>query len=642
MAEESFISDLFGPASRLAREIPGYEVRAVQRRMAGRVVDAVRENKFLLVEAGTGTGKTLAYLLPLLTLGEPVVVSTATKALQDQIVAKDLPLLRRVVERPFRAAVLKGRGNYVCLHRFRQVEQDPTLHMSRSHQEWQRIVAWVHTTRTGDKDELTDLPERLPFWAGVTSTTDNCLGQNCPRHDDCFLIRARDQARRAHLVVVNHHLFCADLAVRDGGFGEILPDYDRVVFDEAHQLPDVVTRFFGWEISNYQLRELVRDGRAEFAEVGADDPDLTQALQGLEDVANLLRGTFPTEDCRAGLTQADMDQGVGRSLVTVEQGLHRLAEALEPHRPRSAGLATCARRITELLAMAGRIRTLDDPTRVYWFETRGRGIFLQASPLEVGPLLNEILHPLLKAAVFTSATLATDAGSDPFRFLRQQLGLPEEQIIVEQLPPAFDFSRQACLYLPLHLPDPDAANFPELAIQEILALLEASSGRALCLFTSRRMLDRVHEGLKGRIPYTILVQGEAPKRALLEAFQAERSSVLLGMASFWEGVDVPGEALSMVIIDRLPFASPGDPLVAARSRHLTSQGGNAFADLFLPRAILSLKQGLGRLLRRSDDRGVMVVLDMRLVRRSYGRRFLESLPRIPIIRQISAVREFFA
>ncbi|MBF0153864.1 MAG: ATP-dependent DNA helicase [Magnetococcales bacterium] len=639
--EESFIGNLFGPASRLAKEIPGYEVRAVQQRMAQRVVDAVQESKILLVEAGTGTGKTLAYLLPLLTLGEPVVVSTATKALQDQIVAKDLPLLRRVVERPFRAAVLKGRGNYLCWHRFRQAEQDPTLSMSRT-QEWQRMVTWVHATRTGDRDELTDLPEHLPFWHGITSTTDNCLGQQCPEYDLCFLMRARERARQAQLLVVNHHLFCADLAVRDGGFGEILPDYDRVVFDEAHQLPDIVTRFFGWEISNYQLRELVRDGRSEVADVGADDPELLLALQELEEVANLLRGTFPTEDCRAGLTHDTMAQGIERSLLTVEQALHHLAAVLEPHRPRSAGLAACTRRVTELLEVAGRIRTLDDPSRVYWFETRGRGIFIQASPLEVGPLLTEILHPLLKVAIFTSATLATDTGDDPFRYLRNQLGLDPEQILAERLPPAFDYIHQACLYLPLDLPDPDAPHFPEEATQEIKSLLEASSGRALCLFTSRRMLEQIYEGLQGRIPYTLLVQGAAPKQALLDLFQAEPSSVLLGMASFWEGVDVPGEALSMVIIDRLPFASPADPLLAARNRHLASQGGNPFADISLPRAILSLKQGLGRLLRRADDRGVMVVLDMRLTRRSYGRRFLENLPPMPVIRQIDAVREFFS
>ncbi|MBF0175648.1 MAG: ATP-dependent DNA helicase [Magnetococcales bacterium] len=639
---DAYILDLFGPTSRLAREIPGYEVRATQQRMAGRVLDAVRENKFLLVEAGTGTGKTLAYLLPLLTLGEPVVVSTATKALQDQIVAKDLPLLRRVVERPFRAAVLKGRGNYVCRYRFLQAEQDPAQHASRARPEWGRVAAWIQDTRTGDKDELPGLPENISFWSVITSTTDNCLGQQCAEYDVCFLMRARERARHAHLVVVNHHLFCADLAVREGGFGEILPDYDRVVFDEAHQLPDVVTRFFGWEISNHQLRELARDGTSEFAEVGADDPEVTRALQNLEDVANLLRGYFPAEDCRDGLTQEAMEEGAGRSLLSVEKSLHQLAEILEPHRPRSAGLAACARRVTELLTVAGRIRTLDDPTRVYWFETRGRGIFIQASPLEVGPLLSEILHPLLKSAVFTSATLATDSGQDPFRYLRHQLGLAPEQILTEQLPPAFDFARQARLYLPQDLPDPDAPDFPQRAVQETLALLEASTGRALCLFTSRRMLERVHAGLKGRIPYTLLVQGSTSKQALLKAFQDEPSSVLLGMASFWEGVDVPGEALSMVIIDRLPFASPADPLQVARGRHLSGQGGNPFADLSLPRAILTLKQGLGRLLRRTDDRGVMVVLDMRLTRRSYGRRFLESLPSMPIIRRLADVREFFA
>ncbi|MBF0368338.1 MAG: ATP-dependent DNA helicase [Magnetococcales bacterium] len=639
---QGFIDHLFGPESRLATEISGYEPRPVQAHMARVVAETAEQESKLLVEAGTGTGKTLGYLLPLLAMGERVIVSTATKALQDQIWDVDIPLLRRVGVGNFRAAVLKGRSNYLCLHRFREFQDNPML-IGQDERNWfKRVKEWVLQTRVGDRDELADLPEQLSFWHEINAGGERCLGRKCGDYKECFLFKTREVARHSDLVVVNHHLFFADLAVKEGGFGEILPQYNVVVFDEAHRIPDVVTHFFGVEVSNYRLRDLVRDGREAFQEVGPDDTAVLDAFDRVELAAASLRSAFPAENIRDALTPEEIQKGPGRALVTVEGALYALKEALEPHRERSVALASCGRRAESLLVDAGIIRALDDPERVYWYETRNRGIFLQASPLEVGPTLRESLYPRAKCIVFTSATLAAGRGPKAFDYFQSEMGLLPNEVTREQLPPAFDYPNQALLYLPEDLPEPENRDFGQLVVAEIVALLEASSGRALCLFTSYRMLEIVRMGLEGRIPYPIMVQGERPKGALLAAFKSETASVLLGVGSFWEGVDVPGESLSLVIVDRLPFSSPADPLMAARLRHLKTKGGNPFMELSLPRAVLALKQGLGRLIRRGGDRGVMAVMDARLTRRRYGGIFLAGLPPVPTTRDREAVTRFFS
>lgn len=636
------IQTLFGPKGRLAESIPGYESRPAQNRMAELVVDAVVAERSLVVEAATGTGKTYAYLLPLLFMKQQLIVSTATKALQGQIFEKDVPLLRRVLGVNFSATTLKGRGNYLCRHRFRVFRLQGMM-VSKYESKWPEVVEqWVHETHSGDRDELDELPDYLSFWKDISCGGDHCTGRKCGDFEECFLNKAREKAKKTDLVVVNHHLFFADLAVREGGFGEILPNHEIVVFDEAHRIPDVVTTFFGWEISNHKLRELASDIRRESKEIGADDPVLILALPALEEAANRLRQAFPSENRRDGLTPYDMQGEPGRALVHAEGTLHNLLGVLEPHRDRSAGLASCGRRVEEMLRTSGWIRTLDDPGRVYWYETRDKGIFLTASPLETGPTLQELLYPRLKTAIFTSATLATGVGVEGFSFLLDQLGLDVAKTVSERLPAVFDYANRTSLYLPNQLPEPNNPMFPQAITEEILSLLEISSGRALCLFTSLRMLNSVYEGLKGRINYPLLVQGQASKGALLDSFREQTSSVLLGMASFWEGVDIPGESLSMVIVDRLPFVTPADPLVAARGRWLESNRRNAFMELHMPRAILSLKQGLGRLLRRSTDRGVMVVLDVRLTKKRYGKQFLQVLPPSPIVQNREAVRRFFA
>ncbi|MBF0286078.1 MAG: ATP-dependent DNA helicase [Magnetococcales bacterium] len=677
---ESLVTSWFGPNSRLAGLWPGYEPRPAQELMAQRVVEAVRGDHFLLVEAGTGTGKTIAYLLPILSLGLKAVISTATKALQDQIWEKDLPLLRHVVDRPFTAARLKGRSNYLCRFRFRDAHAAQAM-VPRKEQGWlRRLGEWALSTDSGDRDEVGDLPEELSFWPEINARSDNCTGQQCPDYGTCFLMKARQAARGADLVIVNHHLLFADLAVKEEGFGEILPQYRLAVFDEAHQLPDVATRYFGLEIGNFQVRRLVQDARRDFAEAGGDDPALMEAMERLETLAAALRVSFPDSDARGGLEPSDMFGEVGRTLAALENGLNLFKEAMEFHRGRSAALAARMRRAEELLTTAGRIRALDDPNRVFWYETRGRWLHLRASPLEMGEMLRQALYPRLNAAVFTSATLATGTGQGGFRYFADQMGLSPDPpggappfplaandeprtplpwegsdggdeppqpagpppVVSERLPPAFDHARQSLLYLPQGMPEPDKPDFPAALVGELLRLIEASRGRALCLFTSFRMLQAARSGLAGKIPYTLLTQGERPKAALLGAFREDPASVLLGTGSFWEGVDVPGEALSLVVVDRLPFPSPGDPLTAARGRYLEGIGRGSFRDYYLPRAILSLKQGLGRLLRRGDDRGVMAVLDVRLSRGSYRNFFFAGLPPVPVTRDLERVRQFFA
>lgn len=638
---DGFINGLFGPESRLANEIPGHESRATQIRMARLVAEAALSESHLVVEAATGTGKTLAYLLPLLAMGRRVVVSTATKALQDQIIEKDLPLVRRVVNRVFTVASLKGRANYLCLYRLRSRQTSGESLFGRDAKWLGKLATWAERTPTGDKDEWPDSPENLAFWLDVSAGGNHCPGRQCAYFEDCFLTRARERAKKASLVVVNHYLYFADLAVKEGGFGEILPQSDVVVFDEAHRIPDIVTAFFGWEISTFQIENLIEDCRREAETSPITDPEFIDSLAAIEEASAQLRGAFPKGNQRGGLLAEEMQLKPGRALVAVEGALYRLRSALEAYRSVNTGWASCGRRVEEMLDISGRIRTLEDPSRVRWFETRGLGVFLTASPLETGPTFCELLYPRIKTCIFTSATLATGADVQSFAFFLSQLGLRLGQVVVERLPPAFDYQKRTILYVPNHMPDPGSDQFPEAVAKEIATLVAMARGRTLCLFTSFRMMAIVQAELKGRLPYLLLVQGDRSKASLLEAFKADVSSVLLGVASFWEGVDIPGEALSMVIVDRLPFASPGDPLVAARGRWLQAQKLNPFTEMSVPKAILALKQGLGRLLRRADDQGVLVVLDPRLSRKWYGRLFFAGLPPSPVTHDLEAVRRFF-
>ncbi|MBF0423300.1 MAG: ATP-dependent DNA helicase, partial [Magnetococcales bacterium] len=613
----------------------------IQEQMARLVLQAVLNNQALLVEAATGTGKTLAYLLPLLSMNKRIIVSTATKALQDQIVHKDLNLVRQVLPHRFKAATLKGRSNYLCHWRYHRLKGAATTLAPGERQWLVQLERWLQTTRTGDRDEWAGMPERPNLWSECHADVSYCPGRACPDATDCFLAHARRRAMDADLVIVNHYLFFADLAVKDGGFGELLPKADVVVFDEAHRIPDIVTQFFGWEMTNGQIHTLLQDSREQLAATGVENEALQAEMDRLLETLRELRDAFPAENTRHGLSPETMDGRPGQAMLMVERALHRLADTMEPLLNTVSGLGPCRRKTIELLEVSARIREFHDPGRVHWYETRGRSLTLSASPLETGPTLRDLLYPVADCHIFTSATLATGDGDAGFAFLAQQLGLAPENMLAQRLPPPFDYRHQTVLYVPKDMPEPTHPLFAQAVIEETIHLLTCSQGRALLLFTSQRMLETVHEGIRGRLSFPLLVQGTQPNGLLLQRFIAEVHSVLLGLASFWEGIDVPGESLSLVVIDRLPFASPGDPLVAARSRWLEAQHINSFKEMYIPKAILSLKQGLGRLLRRRDDRGVLAVLDRRMVDKWYGRRFLQGLPPSPLTRDREAVRRFF-
>lgn len=604
--------------------------------MAERIAETLETGGVLVCEAGTGTGKTFAYLVPALLSGRKILVSTGTRNLQDQLFQRDLPLIRAALGVPVSAALLKGRANYLCLHRLqlalddqRHLEPELRVHLGR-------VREWSKSTRSGDIVEL-GIPEGAPIWPTVTSTPDNCLGQDCPEWQGCHLVAARRAAQAADLVVVNHHLFCADLALKDEGFGEILPGADCFVLDEAHQLPEIASNFFGLAISSRQLLDLSRDTECEARREAPDVPELVERAAKLRRVTQDLRLGLGESDRRGPWHELAGDREVQRGLDTLARRLASLAEALESCAGRGKGLDACRGRVAQQL---GRLRTLlasDAPDGVRWFETHGRGFRLHWTPLEIADLLRGHIARARTAWVFTSATLAVGEGFDHFA---RRLGI--EQARTERWDSPFDYPRQALWFVPRGLSAPTAPEYNAQLLELAREVIGYSRGRAFLLFTSHRALRETAEGLQGRIEYPILVQGSAPRAELLERFRALGNAVLLGTSSFWEGVDVRGEALSCVLIDRLPFASPGDPVLAARIAALRERGGNPFRDYQLPQAVIALKQGAGRLIRGNDDRGVLVVCDPRLLSKSYGHTFLASLPPMARTRRIEDVRDFFA
>mgnify|MGYP001809746519 CR=1 FL=1 len=630
------LGQVFGPRGVLAAKLSGFSSRAQQQAMAERIAETLEAGGVLICEAGTGTGKTFAYLVPAMLSGRKVLVSTGTRNLQDQLFQRDLPLIRAALGVPVTAALLKGRGNYLCLHRLqlalgdqRHLEPELRAHLGR-------VRDWSRSTRSGDIVEL-GIPEDAPIWPAVTSTPDNCLGQDCPEWQGCHLLAARRAAQAADLVVVNHHLFCADLALRDEGFGEILPGADCFVLDEAHQLPEIASNFFGLAISSRQLLDLSRDTEFEARREAPDVPELVERAAKLRRVTQDLRLGLGESDRRGPWHELAGDREVERGLDTLSRRLESLAEALESCAGRGKGLDACRGRIAQQLV---RLRTLlasDAPDGVRWFETHGRGFRLHWTPLEIADLLRGHITRARTAWVFTSATLAVGEGFDHFA---SRLGIDEAR--TERWDSPFDYPRQALWFVPRGLPEPTAPEYNARMLELACEVIGYSRGRAFLLFTSHRALRETAEGLQDRIEYPILVQGSAPRAELLERFRALGNAVLLGTSSFWEGVDVRGEALSCVLIDRLPFASPGDPVLAARIAALRQRGGNPFRDYQLPQAVIALKQGAGRLIRGSEDRGVLVVCDPRLLAKSYGHTFLASLPPMARTRRIEDVRDFFA
>jgi ATP-dependent DNA helicase DinG len=625
----------FGPQGRLARALPGYEERPAQQRLAEAVARVLQDGGVLMAEAGTGTGKTLAYLLPAVELGRRVIVSTGTKNLQEQLLQKDLPLLARALGRDLSVAVMKGRGNYLCLLRYRSFGQAGSFRRPDEIPLFRAVEHWAPRTSTGDRAEVSDLPDTVDFWREISASSENCIGQACPEFEACWITRMRQEALVADIVVVNHHLLCADVAVKDGTYGEVIPEYDTVILDEAHLLEDVATQYFGTQVSSHKCEDLCRDVERELRAARLDGRDVLAEVEGLwlrtERLFKLLalgRGR------RLGPGwMGPQEAEEASALLSRLEGL-RTAILAMPERPEP--LTGLAGRAQSLAAEAAFVLEAADDAHVYFVEARGRGVFLRATPIDVSGRLRELLFDRVRAAVLTSATLAVDGG---FEYLKQRLGLPEARELL--LPSPFDFARQAVLYVPRRMPDPRSPSFVERAAGEVARLLAISHGRAFVLFTSYAYMNAVAERLAGEVPYPLLLQGEAPKPVLLDMFRRTPGAVLLATASFWQGVDVVGEQLSCVIIDKLPFASPSDPVVSARIDRLRNRGGNPFSDYQVPVAILMLKQGLGRLIRSTTDRGVLAILDPRLRTMGYGRRFLGSLPPAPITHDLDAVERFF-
>jgi ATP-dependent DNA helicase DinG len=636
------MEEIFGRGGLIERAHPDYEYRPGQIEMAGAVLRAFEERRHLVVEAGTGTGKTLAYLVPAIAAatarGSRVIVSTGTKNLQEQLMEKDIPFLQRVLPKKFTAAYMKGRGNYACLQRIKRAETSPILDGLDDIDYFDQVRRWAGDSQTGDRAELTELPENLSFWRHVDARSETCLGQKCPEYDPCFVTRMRQRAQDADIVIVNHHLFFADLALRGGEYGQVIPDYSAVIFDEAHQIEDVAAEYFGAQVSSYQIEDLLRDLQALPVTSADANRDLTKAAARVsrfadhfwlgfqqagrgDDVgrAPILPGTFAQKNRQNEIEPT----ALGQSYLALDGALARVEATLDALREQPPEIENVIRRARELRFNMEFIVAGDDKRFVYWQERRGRGTFLRASPIDVSTLLQDKLFDRVETVVLTSATLAS-AGS--FRFVRERLGLDEEKTEELIAPEAYDYGRQAVLYLPPRMPDPRSPQFVEAAAEEVVRILEVTRGRAFVLSTSTAGMRALYERVAPRVDFPCLVQGDASKSYLLEKFRQTPGAVLFATSSFWQGVDVRGEQLSCVVIDKLPFAVPTDPVVAARQRFIEDAGGSSFYEYSVPQAIITLKQGLGRLIRSATDRGVLSILDPRLRTQGYGRQFLKSLP----------------
>jgi ATP-dependent DNA helicase DinG len=641
------VDAVFGSDGPLAAALPGFEAREAQRQMAAAVADVFADGGTLLAEAGTGTGKTLAYLVPAILSRHRVLVSTGTKNLQEQIFFKDLPVLRDTLGVPFTAAYMKGRGNYLCLHRFDAMKDAVAMQSGNQRHAIAVIDRWSRQTETGDRAEMEDLPEDLPFWSDIAATSENCLGAECPRFNDCFVTRMRQRAAESDIVIVNHHLLCADASVRQSAFGEVIPSCEYAIVDEAHQLEDVATQYFGRAISNYRFDDFARDVERAIGSGQIGDTDKSDALRDDADnvrtSARILFGHLQVVRFEAGAGAESRVRVKARLLEQAADEAAALVRALEALEATVAltkdvpeDVLALGRRAAELREDVDFLVRASDPGYVYYLEVRGRGVFLRASPIDVSDLIREMLLGRMKGTVLTSATLAVDGS---FEYVRGRLGI--RRAFEARLPSEFDYTRQAILYLPKAMPDPRSPQFAPAAGREVIEILKRTDGRAFVLFTSYTNLRQVHQLAAPELPFPILVQGSAPRSALLRDFKSTPHAVLFATSSFWQGVDVAGDALSCVIIDKLPFASPGDPITSARIEAINLNGGNAFAEYQIPLAILALLQGLGRLIRHRQDRGVLAILDPRLKSMGYGRRFLASLPPAPVTHELDGIDRFF-
>jgi len=632
---------LFSPDGALAKHIPNFRSRPQQVEMAQAIAEAISANRQLIAEAGTGTGKTFGYLVPALLAGGKVVISTGTKNLQDQLYQRDLPTVRDALKVPVSTALLKGRANYLCHHHLERAQSDGRFTSRDDARHLARIIKFAGITQTGDKSEASNVPETAHVWMQVTSTRDNCLGQECPHHKDCFVLKARKEAMRSDVVVVNHHLFFADLMLRDEGLAELLPACNTVIFDEAHQLPETASLFFGETVSTSQLTELARDTRMAAANSAKDFTALPTATDALDKAARDLRLAFKQNEGRMNASAMENWPGWTDAMLALEDRLQQLNRLLQQQAERSEELENCWQRGQALAQKIMEWQDRQQVGKVRWLEIFHHSIQLNTTPLSIAEIFADQIKGHPRAWIFTSATLSV---KQDFSHYQSEMGLPDAQTACWESP--FNYPKQALLYVPPNMPDPNHPDYTEAVVQAALPLIKASNGRAFLLFTSLRAMQRAYDILTAELEsnqteFPLMLQGEGSRNELLDRFRQHGNAILLGSQSFWEGVDVRGEALSLVVIDKLPFASPDDPVLAARLAQITRQGRNAFMEYQLPRTVINLKQGAGRLIRDETDRGVLMICDPRLISKSYGKRIWQSLPPFRRTRELDEAVNFF-
>ncbi|MEJ2310276.1 MAG: ATP-dependent DNA helicase [Gammaproteobacteria bacterium] len=634
----SRLGELFCENGILEQKIEGFRFRPQQQEMAEAVSQTLEDGGVLVCEAGTGTGKTFAYLLPALLSERKVVISTGTKNLQDQLYKRDLPRIRALAGKGVKAALLKGRSNYLCINRMNGAGFDNRASVPVIADMLEQVRSWAGKTRHGDIAELSGIPEDAAVWPLVTSTADNCLGQECPDHGACYLVEARRAAQEADIVVVNHHLLCADFALKDDGFGELLPMADAFIVDEAHQLPDTANHFFGLSVSARQLQELTRDTQIAWRQAAMKKSEVVEACETLDRAVRDFRLLLGMRERRVPWKELQDDERLQTALDEVIDRLQELASQLETLEGSDKGLDSCFERCRHLHSVAERIATDGDSNNVRWYETTRLGFRLSQTPLDIADAFQQQMWRHAQAWIFTSATLAV--GED-FSHFCNQLGLDGETR-TEKWDSPFDFGKQALWYVPKGLVEPRHDAFVDRVVQAALPVIEASGGKAFLLFTSYRALNRAAEILaEAGLDYPLLIQGSAPRNELLDRFREAGNAVLLATGSFWEGVDVQGDALSVVVIDKLPFAAPGDPLMQARLDALKARGANPFMQYQVPQAVIALKQGAGRLIRGVDDTGVLMVCDLRLLTKPYGKTFINAMPPFARTRDLDEVKQFF-